>query len=89
MKLKERDDLLVRLDERTANIWRVTELQEQHLRELNGSTRKIANRVTIVETRVEERTASKISKKAIAGYSSGGLLLLTLTILQIIQAIGG
>ncbi len=89
MKPSERDDLLIRLDERTNNIWRSTEAQEKHLAELNGSTKQIGNRVTVLETKVEERTVNKISKKAIAGYGSGGLLVLTLTILQIIQAFSG
>lgn len=37
MKPTERDDLLIRLDERTSNIWRVTEEQGQHLKEINGA----------------------------------------------------
>lgn len=31
MKTDERDDLMVRLDERTINIWRVTEAQDKKL----------------------------------------------------------
>ncbi len=46
-----------------------------------------SKRLTIAETQIKERTANKTSKKAIAGYSSGGVLLLALTALQIIQAL--
>ena len=37
MKPSERDGLLYRLDERTANIWRVTQEQEKHLIKLNDA----------------------------------------------------
>ncbi len=36
MKPGERDDLLIRLDERTQNTWRVTEKMEKHLAQING-----------------------------------------------------
>jgi len=36
MRPQERDDLLIRIDERTNNIWNVTEKQEKHLKNLNG-----------------------------------------------------
>jgi len=73
-----------RIDERTRNIWRSTEAQEQHLKELNGSTKKLASRVTVVETKLAERTTSPIkktmmSKKAKAGY--GGVITIILTLL--------
>ncbi len=65
--------------ERTMNIWRLTEKQEDHLTKLNGRTSENTTAIAIVN----EKT--KTSKKAIAGYSGGGLLLLALTVLQIIQ----
>ena len=37
MKAPERDELLIRLDEKTNNIWNLTEKQEQHLDRLNSS----------------------------------------------------
>ena len=40
MKPLERDELLIRLDERSKNILVVTENQEQHLRTLNGSIQR-------------------------------------------------
>ena len=79
MKPAERDDLLIRLDERTRNIWTLTEKQENHLSKLNDRTSRNATDIAIVN----EKT--RTSKKAIAGYSGGGLLLLALTVLQIIQ----
>ena len=36
MKASERDDLLVRLDERTNNIWRTVEKMEDHVEKQNG-----------------------------------------------------
>ncbi len=65
--------------ERTKNIWRLTEKQEDHLSKLNDRTSKNTTAIAIVN----EKT--RTSKKAIAGYSGGGLLLLALTVLQIIQ----
>ena len=42
MKTSERDDLLSRIDERTRNIYRLTEKQEEHLAELNNNMMKHA-----------------------------------------------
>lgn len=42
MNEQEIRDLLARLDERTANIWRMVEEQELHLRQINGSLREQA-----------------------------------------------
>ena len=52
MDKEERDQLLARLDERTHNIWRVTEKQEGNIRELNGhvrenTSRSVSNKVWI------------------------------------------
>ena len=40
MKANERDELLIRLDERTANIYHLTEKQEKHLSDLNDAVAK-------------------------------------------------
>ena len=37
MKPAERDNLLIRLDERTQNIWNLTEKQEAHLSKINDA----------------------------------------------------
>ena len=65
--------------ERTKNIWRLTERQEDHLSKLNDRTATNTTAIAIVN----EKT--KTSKKAIVGYSGGGLLLLALTILEVLQ----
>ena len=78
MKPKERDELLVRLDERTNNIWRSTEAQEQHLAKINNHLDDHSKRIVIVETKVEERTVSRVSKKAKVGYGGGVLAIATL-----------
>ena len=58
MKAEERDRLLVRLDERTNNIYRLAEAQEKHLEKLNGQIVKIvveASKVAITVARQGER----------------------------------
>jgi len=40
MNAKEKDELLIRLDERTANTWRVVESLEKHNAEQNGILRE-------------------------------------------------
>jgi len=39
MNQQERDELLIRIDERTKNIEEKTDKQEKHLEELNGQVR--------------------------------------------------
>jgi len=46
MNKKERDELLIRLDEKTANIYKLTERQEQHLERLNSTVSKHEKRIT-------------------------------------------
>ena len=89
MKPAERDDLLVRMDERQRTIKEV-DLPEinKHLRALNGHLDDHTKRLATVETQVDERTRGA-SKKVIAGYSGGGLLVLAITILQILQMFDG
>ena len=78
MKPRERDDLLIRLDEKVNNIWTLTEKQEQHLAKINGHLEDHSKRLVTVETQVNERTQSKISKKAMAGISGGTLAVATI-----------
>ncbi|KKN78429.1 hypothetical protein LCGC14_0349610 [marine sediment metagenome] len=44
MKPAERDELLVRLDERTEAIKDTTERQEEHLEKMNGRLRDVENK---------------------------------------------
>ena len=87
MKPKERDELLGRLDERTINIYQLTEKQERHLDKLNGHldehSKRLANtegEVRRVELKIDERTVPKHkrSKKIITGYS--GIILVVMTL---------
>ncbi len=47
MKASERDDLLIRLDERSRNIYTLVEKQERHLEELNSTTRENTTGVAV------------------------------------------
>ncbi len=53
MKLQERDELWGRLDERTCNIWVLTEKMEKHLKELNDSVAK--NTISCSENKTSNR----------------------------------
>ena len=85
MKVAERDELLIRLEERQIGHLRLTESQEEHLNEINGHLCDHSERLTIVETKVDERTSSKVSKKAMAGIS-GGVLIAISIVFYVIQA---
>lgn len=50
MKPKERDELLIRLDERSRNIWTLTEKQESHLSKLNDNMMKHAVQISSNKT---------------------------------------
>ena len=69
-----------RMDEKTNNIWRLTEAQEKHLVKLNGHLDNHSGRIITLETQVAERTVPKHkrSKKIITGYSGVVLVVMTL-----------
>ena len=67
------------------DIPRILKHIEDHTEHFDDHSR----RLTIAETQIKERTLSKMSKKAIVGYSGGGTLVLTITILQILQMLNG
>ena len=69
-----------RIDEKTNNIWRLTEKQEKHLERLNGHLDSHSGRLITLETKLEERTVPKHkrSKKIITGYSGIVLVVVTL-----------
>ena len=85
MNPSERDKLLGRLDERTQNIWRVTEQLEKHNAKQNGRIEGLTERVTTVETKVDERTTAKLGRKTVWGISGGGILLLVTLIFTALQ----
>jgi len=69
MKAAERDDLLIRLDERVNNIWKLTEAQEAHLSRINSHLEDHSRRIAITETLQKER--NKPDKKTLSGYAAG------------------
>ncbi|HUV46150.1 MAG TPA: hypothetical protein VMW45_03675 [Dehalococcoidia bacterium] len=83
-----RDELLIRLDERTNNIWTLTEKQEEHLAKINNHLDDHSKRLTIAETQLAERTSSKVSKKAVAGYGGGTAVVVSTLVLAIGQIMG-
>jgi len=62
----------------------ITEIKN-HLGKINNHLDDHSKRITIMEIQIKERTVSRVSKKAIAGYSGGGILVLATLVLQLIQ----
>ena len=52
-------ETLARIDERTSNIWRLTESQEMHLRTLNGTVAETVRRQTATDTTVYGKKTDK------------------------------
>ena len=66
MKPSERDELLIRIDQKVQDsLPRI----EEHLGKINGHLDDHSKRITIIETK------NKVSKKAMAGYISGAFAL--------------
>ena len=88
MKVTERDDLLIRVDEKTANIYKLTEQQERHLAKLNEKVAKNVTDIATTKTRLEALETNglslKLSKKQVLG---GGGSVVTLLIM-VLYAIG-
>lgn len=59
MKPADRDELLIRLDERTEKIQKSTDLQEKHLARLNGSVQQLEIDNAAVKTTVYGRKSDK------------------------------
>ena len=60
----------------------ITEIKN-HLKKLNGHLDDHSKRLVIAETQIKERTTSKVSKKAMAGYGGSGS-----AIIMIVYGIG-
>jgi len=71
---EKRDELLIRLDERVLYI-REESLPkiEEHLGKINSHLDDHSKRITVTETLQKER--NKVSKKSIAGWSSGAIAI--------------
>ena len=75
MKTPERDALLARLDERTSNIWKLTEKQEEHLAKINDALMNHA--VKIATNRASIKWIIKIGGGLlIGGGGASGILKL-------------
>ena len=91
MKPQERDELLIRLDERTEHTDELVEKQEKHLATLNERTAKSEmnidrnhNRLTDIEGQLKEGLALKLSRKQVA---SGGVGIASV-IVMVLVALG-
>jgi len=90
LKPQERDELLIRLDERTDNIYKLTEKQEKHLSELNDKVSKNTINVDRNDKRIvrlEECIANGVDlhltkrQVTVGGASVVSLIILALTAL--------
>jgi len=75
MKPTERDSLLIRLDERSKNIYNLSEKQERHLAELNNKVAKNVADIAVNCSRLDYLTTNSVSvrlsrKQVIVGGSS-------------------
>ena len=91
MKPEERDELLIRLDEKTGHIAMLTERQEEHLRELNKTVSKnllnIAThneRIKTLETGINVR----LSKGQLAVGGGGIATILATLLLTLAKSLG-
>jgi len=71
MKPKERDELLIRLDERTRNIWTLTEKQEDHLAKINDSMMKHAVQISSNKTSVKWIVRILVAAGILGGGATG------------------
>ena len=88
MKPSERDELLVRLDERTINIYRLNEKQERHLSELNDRVAKNTINISNNNQKLDQGLGLKISKGQKIGGSTGIITLLALAITALGKSLG-
>ena len=61
---------------------------KNHLKAINGHLDDHSKRLTIAETQLAERTSSKVSKKAVAGYGGGTAVVVSTLVLAIGQIMG-
>lgn len=99
MRPGERDDLLIRMDERVKALkdgeeGDIPEIKS-HLKAINGHLDDHSKRITEgegerkrIEQKIEERTISKVSKKAVACYGGGTIVVVSTLVLAIGQIAG-
>ena len=95
MKPGERDELLGRLDERSANTYSLVEKQEKHLAKLNDKVGKNTlnidrnhNRLTDVEKVLTDGVSLKFTKKQVIGASSGGVAVIVGILAAVCKLLG-
>ena len=71
MKPKERDELRIRLDERTSNIWALTEKQEDHLSKINDSILKHAVQISSNRTSIKWIIRVLVTAGILGGGATG------------------
>ena len=71
MKPTERDDLLIRLDERTNNIWKLTEKQEEHLAKINDVNSKQGEQIASNKTSIKWIIRILIGAGLVGGAGAG------------------
>lgn len=86
MKPTERDELLIRVDERTKNTLDLVEKQEKHLRQLNDKVAENATNIAVNKSKIgsleEYGIPAKISiSKKQAAVGGGGLATLIVLVL--------
>ena len=76
MKPKERDELLIRLDERSRNIWALTEKQENHLSKINDSLLKHAIQLSSNKTSIKWIVRILVAAGILGGGATGIIKLI-------------
>jgi len=93
MKPLERDELLVRLDEKSNNIYHLVEKQERHLAELNNKVAKNvlnidrnSNRIASLENLITSGVSLKLNKRQVTIGSAGVIAIIT-TIVAVLDKV--
>lgn len=73
----ERDELLIRIDEKVKALPKM----EHHLEKINGHMEDHSKRITVIEVeRKVEKEKQRVSKKAKVGYGTGVLSIMFLVV---------
>lgn len=92
MEPAARDELLIRLDERTANIFSLVEKQERHLAQLNekvaSNVLDIAANSSKIQNLEQSGIAIKFTRKQVAVGGSGIVTIIVLVLVELAKLIG-